>query len=128
MDEYAQARNTAGKNGADLKNVLTTSMGSRRNPLTVVITTASEVVDGPFYHELEGVMRVLRGETESDIMFASLFLPDVDDEEGDPKTWAKVQPHLGITVQPDYYANADKHLEVGGRKKRADPVQPLIVS
>lgn len=27
MDEYAQARNTAGKNGADLKNVLTTSMG-----------------------------------------------------------------------------------------------------
>ncbi len=105
MDEYAQARNTAGKNGADLKNVLTTSMGPRRNPLTVVITTASEVVDGPFYHELEGVMRVLRGETESDTMFASLFLPDVDDEEGDPKTWVKVQPHLGITVQPDYYAN-----------------------
>lgn len=99
MDEYAQARNTAGKNGADLKNVLTTSMGPRREPLTVVITTASEVVDGPFYHELEGVMRVLRGETESDTMFASIFMPDVDDEESDPKTWAKVQPHLGITVQ-----------------------------
>ncbi len=105
MDEYAQARNTAGKNGADLKNVLTTSMGPRREPLTVVITTASEVVDGPFYHELEGVMKVLRGEAESDTMFASVFMPDVDDEESDPKTWAKVQPHLGITVQPDYYAN-----------------------
>ncbi len=105
MDEYAQARNTAGKNGADLKNVLTTSMGPRRNPLTVVITTASDVVDGPFAHELEGVLKVLRGEAESDTMFASVFMPDVDDVESDPKTWAKVQPHLGITVQADYYEN-----------------------
>ena len=86
MDEYAQARNTAGRNGADLKNVLTTSMGPRREPLTIVITTASEVVDGPFAHELEGVMAVLRGEAESDTMFASLFMPDVDDKEDDPKT------------------------------------------
>lgn len=105
MDEYAQARNTAGRNGADLKNVLTTSMGPRREPLTIVITTASEVVDGLFAHELEGVMAVLRGEAESDTMFASLFMPDVDDKEDDPKTWAKVQPHLGITVQSDYYEN-----------------------
>jgi len=103
MDEYAQARNTAGKNGADLKNVLTSSMGPRREPLTVIITTASDVVDGPFAHELEGVKKVLRGEAEADTMFASLFMPDVDDEENDPHTWAKVQPHLGITVQPDFY-------------------------
>jgi phage terminase large subunit-like protein len=104
LDEYAQARNTAGKNGADLKNVLTSSMGTRKNPLTVIITTASEVVDGPFAHELEGVKRVLEGEVENDSVFASLFMPDVYDEESDPKTWAKVQPHLGITVRPDYYA------------------------
>ena len=55
LDEYAQARNTANKNGADLKNVLTTSMGPRKNPLTVIITTASDVIDGPCYNELEGV-------------------------------------------------------------------------
>lgn len=103
MDEYAQARNTAGKNGADLKNVLTTSMGPRREPLTVIITTASDVVNGPFAHELEGVCRILRGESEDDSVFASLFMPDTDDKEDDPATWAKVQPHLGITVQPDFY-------------------------
>ena len=106
MDEYAQARNTAGKNGADLKNVLTSSMGPRKEPLTVIITTASEVIDGPFYHELEGVKRVLRGEEENDTIFASLFMPDVDDEEGDPETWRKVQPHLGVTVREDFYENA----------------------
>lgn len=103
MDEYAQARNTAGKNGADLKNVLTTSMGPRRNPLTIVITTASDVVDGPFFHELEGALSVLRGELDNDTMFASVFMPDVDDREDDPLTWRKVQPHLGVTVQSDYY-------------------------
>ena len=103
MDEYAQARDTAGKNGADLKNVLTSSMGPRREPLTLIITTASEVVDGPFFKEFEGVLKVLRGEMEVDSMFASVFMPDVDDFEGDPKTWRKVQPHLGTTVQPDYY-------------------------
>lgn len=104
MDEYSQARNTAGKNGADLKNVLTSSMGPRREPLTVIITTASEVVDGPFAHELEHVKAILRGEAENDTIFAAVFMPDVDDEESDPRTWAKVQPHMGITVRPDYYA------------------------
>lgn len=105
MDEYAQARNTANKSGADLKNVLTSSMGARVNPLTVVITTASDVVDGAFAHELEGVKAILRGEVENDRVFASIFMPDVDDEESDPNTWAKVQPHLGVTVRPDFYAN-----------------------
>lgn len=103
MDEYSQARNTPGANGADLKNVLTSSMGTRREPLTVVITTASDVIDGPFAHELAGALAVLRGEGENDRMFASVFQPDVDDLEDDPRTWRKVQPHLGITVQEDYY-------------------------
>lgn len=105
IDEYAQARNTAGANGSDLKNVLTSSMGARREPLTVVISTASEVVDGPFAHEIEGAKAVLRGETQSDRMFASLFMPDADDEPDDPRTWHKVQPHIGVTIQEDYYAN-----------------------
>jgi phage terminase large subunit-like protein len=103
MDEYAQARNTASKNGADLKNTLTSSMGARREPLVVTITTASEVIDGPFAQELDGYKRILRGEIKNDSAFAAIFQPDVDDREDDPHTWAKVQPHLGITVQPDYY-------------------------
>lgn len=108
-DEYSQARNTAEKNGADLKNTITSSMGPRKEPLSVVITTCSEVLDGPFAHELEGVQSVLRGEMENDRIFASLFMPDVDDKEDDPKTWSKVQPHMGITVQPDFYAEEYKN-------------------
>ena len=51
-----------------------------------------------------GVLRVLRGETVSDSMFAAVFMPDVDDDEGDPATWRKVQPHIGVTVMEDFYA------------------------
>lgn len=48
-------------------------------------------------------MQVLRGEMENDSIYAALFLPDVDDEEGNPDTWRKVQPHLGVTVREDFY-------------------------
>ena len=99
LDEYSQADSAA------LKNVLTSSMGARVNPLTVVITTASEKLEGPFVGMLESYKAVLRGEMENDTIFAHIFEPDVEDAEDDPKTWRKVQPHLGITVQADYYAN-----------------------
>jgi phage terminase large subunit-like protein len=98
LDEYSQARTS------ELKDVLTSSMGVRVNPLTVIITTASDKLDGPFITDtLNPYKSILRGEQENDRIFASIFEPDVDDEESDPHTWYKVQPHLGITVQPDFY-------------------------
>lgn len=99
LDEYSQADSAA------LKNVLTSSMGARINPLTVVITTASDKLESPFLDMLNSYKAVLRGEVDNDFIFAHIFEPDVDDAEDDPRTWAKVQPHLGITVQPDYYEN-----------------------
>ncbi len=64
------------------------------------INASTGGLDGPFAAELEGVKRVLRGggKERSDTMFAAVFQPDVDDAEDDPATWAKVQPHLGVTV------------------------------
>lgn len=114
MDEYAQA------DSADLRNVLTTSMGMRTNPLLITITTASDKQTAPFVQELEheqGVLlrEVLGGYNEDDTSFAHIFMPDCDDDESDPSTWAKVQPHLGVTVRPDFYeqqwAEAQKSAE-----------------
>lgn len=96
-DEYSQAQS------ADLYNVLTTSMGMRENPLVVTITTASDKTDTPFVSMLEHCKQVLRGEADDDRQFAHLFMPDVDDEEGSPNTWHKVQPHLGVTVKEGWY-------------------------
>jgi phage terminase large subunit-like protein len=102
MDEYSQA------DSADLYNVLTTSMGVRDNPLTVVITTASDKNEAPFVDLLNNYKKILLSEIgmeelKNDRVFIHIFEPDVDDAEDDPHTWKKVQPHLGVTVQPDYY-------------------------
>ncbi len=102
MDEYSQA------DSADLYNVLTSSMGVRENPLTIIITTASDKNEAPFVSDLNYNKNVLlheigMSEKVNDRMFAHIFQPDIDDAEDDPHTWAKVQPHLGITIQKDYY-------------------------
>lgn len=97
LDEFSQADN------ADLKNVLTSSMGNRDNPLTIVITTASSKLDTPFIKQLALCKRVLKSDVENDSIFAHIFEPDDNDDYGDPHTWRKVQPHLGVTVQPDFY-------------------------
>ena len=102
MDEYSQA------DSADLYNVLTTSMGVRENPLTITITTASDKNEAPFvttlnYYENVLLHEIGMGDEVNDRMFAHIFQPDIDDAEDDPHTWAKVQPHLGITVQRDFY-------------------------
>lgn len=97
MDEFSQARDNR------LLTVLTTSMGVRDNPLTVIITTASDVFTGPFYSMLQGYKALLLGDYEDDSVFAHLFEPDVDDEEGAEATWLKVHPHIGVTVSLDFY-------------------------
>lgn len=100
VDEYSQA------DSASLKNVLTSSMGARLNPLTVVITTASDKQTAPFVEMLKMYKAILRGEIENDSIFAHIFEPDVEDAEDDPATWRKVQPHMGITVYEDFYVDA----------------------
>lgn len=97
VDEYSQA------DSADLKNVLTSSMGVRENPLVITITTASEKLNSPCVEMINAYKSILRGERENDSIFSHIFEPDVDDEEFDPTTWKKVQPHMGVTVQEDFY-------------------------
>lgn len=110
MDEFSQARD------ATLLNVLTTSTGVRENPLTVIITTASDVFDGPFYEMLQGYKAVLLGDNDDDSLFAHIFEPDLGDDESDPATWRKVHPHMGVTVSEEFYASEYK----AARRKGAE--------
>lgn len=106
FDEYAAAKYVRGhSDGAELLMVLESSMGTRPEPLTCIITTASRVPDGPFALELDNAKKVLLGEWEDDSLFALLLMPDAFDEDySSPTVWRKCNPHIGITVQPNYYA------------------------
>ena len=63
--------------------------------------------DGPFVDLLNYYKKVLREEAENDNIFAHIFEPDVDDEEGDVNTWRKV--HMGITVRFFYQERRQNH-------------------
>ena len=110
FDEYAQAKYTKDHSeGAELLQALESSMGTRREPMVIIITTASRIPDGPFMTELSNAMATLRGEIDNDRLFASLFMPDAwdsADSYGDPALWHKVNPHIGVTVLESFYRDA----------------------
>lgn len=113
FDEYAAAKYVKDHSeGAELLQVLESSSGARDEYLTVIITTASRVIDGPFMMELEIAKKVLTGEYEDDTLFASLFMPDEWEMEGellgDSSVWKKCNPHIGVTVKESFYRNSYK--------------------
>lgn len=97
LDEYSQAKSSA------MRDVMNTATGTRLNPLELIITTASDLLESPFVNMLNSYKDILMGKREDDTVFALILEPDVDDAEDDPATWRKVQPHLGVTIQQDYY-------------------------
>jgi phage terminase large subunit-like protein len=107
IDELAAAKSTSGKGGYAMRNVLRSGQVLRRSPLEVDITTAGNVIDGSFHTEVQESFRpILDGMPgkENDNLFLSLFEPDVGDEESDPHTWAKVNPHYNmLAVVRDFY-------------------------
>ena len=112
-DEVSQADNY------DMLNVLTTSMGTRENPMVVQITTASDKPNAPFARDLEYYKKALRNETLDDSIMVALFHADCDDEEDDPKTWYKVQPHLGVTVKESFYRDEYEKSKKSAEDKKA---------
>lgn len=110
-DEYAAAKYVRGhSDGAELFEVLCSSMGVRKEPLVVIITTAGRNPETPFATELQNAKNVLLGEWDDDTQFAHIFEPDAweRDEEslGTAAVWRKCNPHIGITVQENYYRSA----------------------
>lgn len=109
IDEY-HAHKTA-----DLYNVIKSGMGSRKNPLSVIITTAGFNRESPCYHFRETAIKVLQGVKEQDNLFAMIFTLDEDDDWNDPANWIKANPNLDKAVNfkflEDQYKSA---INLGG--------------
>ncbi|MBO5172071.1 MAG: hypothetical protein J6B83_03340 [Bacteroidaceae bacterium] len=115
-DEYGSAAYV--KDHCDMSDALKvyeSSMGPRKNRMSVITTTAGKVVEGPFELKLREAQRVLYGELEcawnekreSDMQFLFALHPDeweyTDECFGQERIWRKVNPHLGITIQSTFY-------------------------
>jgi phage terminase large subunit-like protein len=85
-----------------LLDVMDTALGSRRQPLLWIITTAGD--DSPesvYASENDYATKVLEGVLEDDDVFAFIATIDKGDRWDDPVAWAKANPNLGISVKRD---------------------------
>lgn len=95
----------------DLYDVLTTSTGSRRSPLTVAITTAGYDKNSICWELHDYAIKVRDGIIDDPTFLAVIFAADPDDDWTSPETWKKANPNLGVSVSLDYLATACKRAQ-----------------
>lgn len=103
------------KNG-DLYRVLASSMGSRKSPLMLAITTAGFVADGPCAQFIRAGKEVLDGVKSNDRLLILPYEIDAEDQWDDESVWAKANPNMSVSVSAEHlrsqFANATMY---GGR-------------
>ena len=87
----------------ELWDVLTTSTGARRQPLTVVTTTAGYDRNSICFELWDYALKVRDGLVQDDAFLPVIYAADEDDDWKSPDTWRKAHPGLGVSVQEDYF-------------------------
>ena len=102
---------------AELWDVLTTSTGSRKQPLTIAITTAGFDRDSLCWKQHEHALRVQRGEVIDEAFLPIIYSAGMDEDWTDPKVWARVNPSLGTALNLSYMeGECLKALQIPGRE------------
>lgn len=84
--------------GRELWDVLQTSRGARKQPLTVVTTTAGYDRHSICFELWEYARKVRDGIIQDDTFLPVLFEAEEGDDWTQPDTWAKANPNLGVSV------------------------------
>jgi len=92
----------------ELWDVLTTSVGSRRQPLTIAITTAGFDRNSICYEQHVYAEKVRDGIIDDPTFLAVIFAADPGDDWTAPETWKKANPNLGISISEEYLAGECK--------------------
>lgn len=95
VDEYHE------HNTSEQYDTFDTGMGSREQPMTLVITTAGTNLMSPCF-DLELRVKAMLNGTQDDHLFGLLYGIDEDDDWTDPAILKKANPNYGISVKDDY--------------------------
>lgn len=93
---------------------------ARKQPLTIIITTAGEEESGPGYQEYQYAKGVDQGTNKTDIRYLSVLCEaDRKDEWTSELVWRQANPHLGITIRlDDMRADAERAKIDAGERRR----------
>lgn len=86
----------------DLWDVLQTSMGARRQPLMIAITTAGYDRETICYEQHDYAERLLNGSHVDPTYFPFIRGAAREDDWKDPAVWAKANPNLGVSVKMEF--------------------------
>lgn len=86
-----------------LISVLRSSMGARRQPLLIQISTCGFLLDGyPCFETYKVAIEVLAGVKDDPTFFPFLYVMDPDDDIEDENNWIKCNPAIDIVVSKQY--------------------------
>lgn len=86
----------------ELWEVLTTSTGARRQPLTIAITTAGWDRESLCWQLHEHARRLINGELHDDSFLSIIYAAGDEEDWTDPAVWKKANPSLGVTLKEEY--------------------------
>lgn len=82
-----------------LYDVMTKGSGdARKQPLYFLITTAGTDINSICYEVHQKAKDIINGKKHDPTFYPVIYGADEEDDWKDPKTWAKANPSLGITV------------------------------
>lgn len=87
----------------DLWDVLTTSVGARRQPLIIALTTAGHDRMSICYEQHEYSKKVQSGEIDDPSYLPVIYAADPEDNWQLEETWKKANPGYGTICQEDYF-------------------------
>ncbi|MAN61880.1 MAG: hypothetical protein CMI60_08015 [Parvibaculum sp.] len=110
VDEFHAMKN------ADLYRVLASSMGSRKSPLMLAITTAGFVPDGPCALFMRAGKDVLDNLKTNDRLLILPYEIDEGDAWDDVEAWKKSNPNLDVSISKEYMDTQCKNAKLYGSR------------
>jgi len=90
----------------ELFDVLTTSVGARRQPVIISLTTAGHDRSSVCYEMHEYSEAILNGSIVDETFLPVLYKADADDDWTSPETWKKANPGYGTICNEAYFIDA----------------------
>jgi phage terminase large subunit-like protein len=97
----------------DIWDVLSSSVGARKQPIVIGITTAGTYDPNHIaWEQHDYAIRVASGELEDPSYLAVIYAAEQEDDWTDQKVWKKANPSLGITVMPEFFEDEIRKAKV----------------
>ena len=85
----------------ELWDVMTSSTGSRRQPLVLAITTAGYDRESICWEQHDYAVKVDRGDVDDPTFLGVIYAADEDDDWTSEAVWRKANPNFGISIKPE---------------------------